>query len=148
WGSFVRGRGLIWERLSDRARSAFGGATSQSAKADNELEQLYVKSYQRKLNVLIVITGKALEGRYRDQLFDAFPNVPLKGWVSVEYYEDADHTFTSGEIRAALQKLVVGWIKALSVTQAPPQTLHQADDMRSRSCSTGKRAIETLGISE
>jgi len=148
WRSFVRRRGLIWEQLSDRARSAFGGATSQSAKADNELEQLYVKSYQRKLNVLIVITGKALEGRYRNQLFDAFPNVPLKGWVSVEYYKDADHTFTSGEIRGALQKLVVGWIKALSVTPAPSQILLEGDDIRSRCGQAGKRGIETLGITE
>jgi pimeloyl-ACP methyl ester carboxylesterase len=130
WWSFVRGRGLIWEALIERARSAFGSATSQSAGADgekirSELEQLYWKSLGRKLNVLVVVTGGALEGRYREQLFDAFPHIPLKGWVSLEYYRDADHTFTSPEVRAALQALILGWIKTLPVpaTQDLSQTL-------------------------
>lgn len=122
WWSFVRGRGMIWNQLSERARSAFGTETSRSAGVTDELKQLYVKSFERKLNVLIVVTGKALAGRYREQLFDAFPDVPLKGWISFEYFRDADHTFTSEEVRAALQKLVVGWIEDLSITQTLPQT--------------------------
>jgi pimeloyl-ACP methyl ester carboxylesterase len=129
WWSFVCGRGRIREELSEWARSAFGAATSQSASTANqkirsELEQLYLKSFERKLNVLIVVTGRVYEGRqsYREQLFDAFPNVPLKGWVSLEYHRDADHTFTSEEARAALQELVLGWIKALPITQNLPQT--------------------------
>jgi pimeloyl-ACP methyl ester carboxylesterase len=118
WWSFVRGRGLIWEASIGRARSAFGRAPSQSAdaggqEARSELAQLYLKSFDRKLNLLVVVTGGALEGRYREQLFDAFPDIPLKDWVSLEYYRDADHTFTSAEIRAALQELILGWIKAL-----------------------------------
>ena len=130
WWSFVCGRGRIWEELSERARSAFGATTSsQSAitadqKIRSELEQLYLKSFERKLNVLIVVTGGVLEGRqsYREQLFDAFPNVPLKGWVSLEYHKDADHTFTSEEARAALHELVLGWIKAFPITRNLPQT--------------------------
>jgi pimeloyl-ACP methyl ester carboxylesterase len=121
WWSFVRGRGMIWNQLSERARSTFGVATSQSADAADELKQLYVKAFERKLNVLIVVTGKALEGRYREQLFDAFPDVPLKGWVSFEYFRDADHTFTSEEVRRALQRLIVGWIEDRSTPQALPQ---------------------------
>lgn len=124
WWSFVRGRGLLWEGLIARARSAFGATTSQSESAAgerirSELEQLYSKSFERKLNVLIVVTGGALEGRYREQLFDAFPDIPLKGWVSLEYYRDADHTFTSEKIRAALQDLILEWIKALPVPVPP-----------------------------
>jgi len=120
WRSFVCGRGRIWEELSKRARSVFSAATTQSIGAADQnirsdLEQLYLKSFERKLNVLIVVTGGALEGRqsYREQLFDALPNVPLRGWVTLEYYRDADHTFSSEEARTALQKLVLGWIKAL-----------------------------------
>jgi dienelactone hydrolase len=138
WWSFVRGRGRIWEELSERTRSALGAPTSQPAStADQnvhgELEQLYLKSFERKLNVLIVVTGGAFEGRqsYREQLFDAFPNVPLKGWVSLEYHKDADHTFTSEEARAALQELVLGWIKAFPITQDLPQTL-SGDVVRAR----------------
>ena len=138
WWSFVCGRGRVWEELSGRARSAFGAATSRSTStADqnirSELEQLYLKSFERKLNVLIVVTGGVFEGRqsYREQLFDAFPNVPLKGWVSLEYHRDADHTFTSEEARAALQELVLGWIKAFPITQNLPQT-SSGDGVRTR----------------
>src|SRR5215471_18635799 len=48
WGSFVSGRGRIFEELSERARSAFGVAPAQPASASDhrirsELEQLYLK---------------------------------------------------------------------------------------------------------
>jgi hypothetical protein len=129
WWSFVSGRGRVFEHLSERARLAFGAAPAQSESAAdhrirNELEQLYLKSLNRKLNVLIVVTGGPLEGRqsYREQLFDALPNVPFQGWVSLEYFRDADHTFTSESARARLHQLVLGWIKALSITQNPPPT--------------------------
>jgi pimeloyl-ACP methyl ester carboxylesterase len=138
WWSFLRGRGRIWEELTERTKSALGGPTPQLAStADqnirSELEQLYLKSFERKLNVLIVVTGGAFEGRqsYREQLFDAFPNVPLKGWVSLEYHRDADHTFSSEEARAALQELVLGWIKAFPITQDLPQT-SSGDVVRAR----------------
>ena len=110
-------------------RSAFGTAPSQVASTTDqgirsELEQLYLKSHDRNLNVLIVVTGGALEGRqsYREQLFDALPDVPFHGWVSLEYYKDADHTFTSEGDRARLEELLLGWIKALPITQNPPLT--------------------------
>jgi len=141
WWSFVCGRGRIWKEFSERARSAFGGTTAQSASTANqkirdELEQLYLKSLERKLSVLIVVTGRVFEGRqsYREQLFDAFPNVPLRGWVSLEYHRDADHTFTSEKARAELQELIFGWIKALPITQAPPQT-SPGDVVRTRAAN-------------
>jgi dienelactone hydrolase len=129
WWSFVSGRGRIFEALSERARLAFGAAPAQTATAADhrirsELEQLYLKSLDRNLKVLIVQTGGPLEGRqsYREQLFDALPNVPFQGWVSLEYFKDADHTFTSESERARLQDLVLGWIKAFPITQNPPPT--------------------------
>jgi pimeloyl-ACP methyl ester carboxylesterase len=125
WWSFVCGRGRIWKEFSELARSAFGTTSASTAnqKIRNELEQLYLKSFERKLSVLIVVTGRVFEGRqsYREQLFDAFPNVPLRGWVSLEYHKDADHTFTSDKARAELQELIFGWIKTLPITQDFPQ---------------------------
>jgi hypothetical protein len=66
--------------------------------------------------MLIVQTGNLWQGRqsYREQLFDALPNVPFQGRVSLEHFDDADHTFTSDSARGRLQELVLGWIKALS----------------------------------
>jgi len=127
WWSFVSGRGRIFEELSERARSAFGAAPAQPASAADhrirsELEQLYLKSLDRNLKVLIVLTGGPLDGRqsYREQLFDALPNVPFRGWVSLEYFRDADHTFTSESARGRLQELVLGWIRAFPITDNPP----------------------------
>jgi dienelactone hydrolase len=136
WGSFVSGRGRIWQQLSERARLAFGAASAEPASAADhkirsELEQLYLKSLDRNLKLLVVLTGGPLEGRqsYREQLFEALPNVPFQGRVSVEHFRDADHTFTSESVRARLQELVLGWIKAFSTTHDPPPT--SADDAAS-----------------
>ena len=73
-------------------------------------------SLKRNLKLLIVLTGGPLEGRqsYREQLFEALPNVPLEGKAVVEHFRDADHTFTSECARTRLQELVLGWIEALS----------------------------------
>jgi pimeloyl-ACP methyl ester carboxylesterase len=129
WGSFVSGRGRIWQELSERAKLAFGAAPEQpSSAADhrirNELEQLYLKSLDRNLKLLVVMTGGPLEGRqsYREQLFEALPNVPFKGRVSVEHFKDADHTFSSASARARLQELVLGLIKAFPITDNSPST--------------------------
>jgi hypothetical protein len=127
WLSFVSGRGRIWQEMSERARMVFGAASAEPVSAADhrirsELEHLYLNSLDRGLKVLIVLTGGPLEGRqsYREQLFEALPNVPFKDRVSVEHFRDADHTFTSKKVRARLQELVLGWIKAFSATHHPP----------------------------
>jgi hypothetical protein len=129
WWSFVCGRGRIWQELSERARLALGAApaktpTAADQRIRSELEQLYLKSLERDLKMLIVLTGGPLEGRqsYREQLFEALPNVPLQGRVSLEYFKDADHTFTSERERGRLQELVLGWIKAFPISHNPPPT--------------------------
>jgi uncharacterized protein len=121
WRSFVSGRGRIWQELKERARLAFGTAPAQPESAADhrirdELEQLYLKSLDRDLKLLIVLTGGPMEGRqsYREQLFEALPNVPFEGRVSLEYFQDADHTFTSERARERLQKLVLGWVEGHS----------------------------------
>jgi len=142
WGSFVSGRGRIWQELSERAKLAFGAAPAEepASAADHrirsELEQLYLKSLDRNLKLLVVLTGGPLEGRqsYREQLFEALPNVPFQGRVSVEHFRDADHTFTSESARARLQDLVMSWINAIAHNlpptsagdAAPPATATQA----------------------
>ncbi|MBV9532745.1 MAG: alpha/beta fold hydrolase [Bradyrhizobium sp.] len=129
WLSFVSGRGRIWKELSGRVKSVFGATPAQPLSAADhrirrELEQLYLKSLDRNLKLLFVLTGGPLEGRqsYREQIFDALPNVPLRGRVSVEHFKDVDHTFTSEGARLRLQDLVLGWIKVLSSSPKPGGT--------------------------
>lgn len=118
WRSFVSGRGQIWRDLSELA----------SHRIRSELEQLYQKSLDRNLKMLVVLTGGPLEGRqsYREQLFEALPNVPFQGRVSLEHFRNADHTFTSESARTRMHELVLGWIKAFPITDDPSPT--SADD--------------------
>jgi pimeloyl-ACP methyl ester carboxylesterase len=124
WLSFVSGRGRIWQDLSEQAKLAFGAQPMSAADhcIRTELEQLYLKSLARNLKMLIVLTGGSIEGRqsYREQLFDALPNVPFRGRVSVEHFKDADHTFTSESARNRLHELVIGWIEAFPIIRDPP----------------------------
>ncbi|MFT4115706.1 alpha/beta fold hydrolase [Bradyrhizobium sp.] len=118
WRSFMGGRGLVWDGFAAKARSALGEDAAQlpSASVQNlhgELRELYLKTFERGLNVLVVVAGQALDGRYREQFYDAFPDVPMRDWIAFEYFEDADHTFNSAEIRGALQALVLRWVTAL-----------------------------------
>jgi pimeloyl-ACP methyl ester carboxylesterase len=120
WWSFVRGRGRIWQDMIEHMRSQFGARAGSSRISNSpvlrcDLEQMYLQSLDRDLKMLCVVTGGAWEGRqsYREQLFDAFPNVPLKGRVSVEHFSDADHTFTSESSRARLLALMLAWVKTI-----------------------------------
>lgn len=129
WLSFASGRGRIWDELSQRTRLVIGAAPAQRTSTvdhviRSELEQLYLKSLDRNLKLLLVLTGGPLEGRtsYREQLFDALPNVPFQGRVSVEHFRDADHTFTAESARARLQELVLGWVKAFPIKHNPLPT--------------------------
>jgi pimeloyl-ACP methyl ester carboxylesterase len=125
WWSFVRGRGRIWREITDQLRLAFGSApehprSPNDPRMRSDLEQMYLKSLDRNLQMLCVLTGGPWEGRqsYREQLFDAFPNVPLKDRVSLEHFSDADHTFTSQTARARLLELVLGWIKTIPSSES------------------------------
>jgi pimeloyl-ACP methyl ester carboxylesterase len=126
WWSFVSGRGRIFEVLSERARTAFGAPAIQPAgdpdqAPRSDLEQWYMKSLDRNLKMLIVLTGGPLEGRqsYREQLFDALPNVPFQGRVTMEHFQDADHTFTPESARGRLHGLILNWVKTFPIVHTP-----------------------------
>ena len=124
WWSFVRGRGRIWHAMIEHVRLMFGAFPERprilnDPRIRSDLEQMYRKSLDRDLKMLCVLTGGAWGGRqsYREQLFDAFPNVPLEGRISLEHFSDADHTFTSESARTRLLALVLDWIKTIPSRQ-------------------------------
>lgn len=118
WRSFIQGRGRIWQESIERISFMLGAFPEQPTSLNDprircEFEQMFIESLERNLNILCVLTDGAEGGRhnYRDQLFDACPNVPLQGRVSVEHFSDADHTFTPESSRKKLIALVLSWIK-------------------------------------
>ncbi len=120
WLSFARGRGRIWQDMVERISLAVAGKRSGSRTSlidpgmRGQLERVYVSLGARGARLLVVLTGDASQGRqsYREQLLDAFPNVPFEDKLSLEHFRSSDHTFTSDADRERLNELVLTWIGA------------------------------------
>lgn len=129
WLTFALGRGRIWRDVIARARLAItakpdDGRTSViDPKTRGELEQIYKSLVMRGTKLLVVLTGGPMQGRqsYREQLLEAFPNVPFDDTLVLEHFEDSDHTFTSTDHRERLKRLVLEWAGTMPFgTQATP----------------------------
>lgn len=118
WLSFARGRGRIWQDAVELLRSATttkpsGSRTSLlDPRMRSELEHIYRSLVTRGTRLLVVLAGGPLQGRqsYREQLLEAFPNVPFEDKLSLEHFANSDHTFTLVSDRERLNELVLTWI--------------------------------------
>jgi pimeloyl-ACP methyl ester carboxylesterase len=129
WLTFALGRGRIWRDVILRAKLAItakpdDGRTSViDPKTRGELERIYKSLVMRGTKLLVVLTGGPMQGRqsYREQLLEAFPNVPFHDTLVLEHFEDSDHTFTSADHRERLKRLVLEWAGTIPFgTQATP----------------------------
>ena len=115
WLTFARGRGRIWQDMIERARLLFtarpqeGRSSVIDPQIRGELERVYKALVTRGTRLLVVLTGGSMQGRqsYREQLLEAFPNVPFDDALVLEHFEDSDHTFTSASQRERLKKVVL-----------------------------------------
>ena len=74
------------------------------------LEQAYQRAVDRGIRMLAVFTaGRGDRHNYRTQMLEAFPNVRFGERLQLEYFDDADHVFTSRANRARLIELLCGW---------------------------------------
>ncbi len=120
WLSFALGRGRIWQDVVERIRSAIKTKSSDNRtslidpRMRGELELVYTSLVTRGSRLLVVLSSKTLHGRqsYREQLLDAFPNVPFGDKLRLEQFENSDHTFTSAGDRERLIEVVSTWIGA------------------------------------
>ncbi len=66
----------------------------------------------RGARLLLVFTG-GLEPRYnyRNQFFEAFPDLDFKGWVELQYLADANHTFSREIFQHRLEECVIRWFR-------------------------------------
>ncbi len=66
---------------------------------------------ERGVEMLFVYTRYGpLAYNYRDQIYDAFPSLDLRGSAVVEYFPDADHTFTLPGNRNRLVEDIEAWL--------------------------------------
>ena len=130
WLNLASANHPLWRRLSGRAVKPLkvrpaGEASAitldafemQRPAADTPeirafLERAYAGACASGVQFLTVLTGDlGSQHNYREQLLDAFPRVPLKSRMQLEYYTPADHTFTAEAHREWLLQLVEGWIE-------------------------------------
>ncbi len=75
-------------------------------------ERAYAGACESGVQFLTVLTGDhGSQHNYREKLLDAFPRVPLKSRMQIEYHTESDHTFTAEAHRKWLLELVERWIE-------------------------------------
>jgi pimeloyl-ACP methyl ester carboxylesterase len=102
WRNTLAGRNMVGRILrkavvprpaaGDDAGNAFEGDASLPLKA--EAAALLDGIVARGAKLLFIFTGSWTAYNYRNQFRSAFPSVMRSGAVEVEYFPDADHTFT------------------------------------------------------
>jgi hypothetical protein len=88
-------------------------ADLDSPEAKAFLSNAYAAAHRSGNRFLAVLTGEREDSHnYREQLIDAFPDVPFGDRLQLEYHEDTDHTFTAEADRDRVIGRIVGWISA------------------------------------
>jgi pimeloyl-ACP methyl ester carboxylesterase len=122
WLSVASGRHPLWQRVLRRL--GVGKAEEQGPVAAPDLdslevrkilEQAYLAVLRNGVRLLAVFAGTA--GReyrinYKEQMLDAFPDVSFGDALQLEYFREADHTFSAERYRSELLGLIQGWIDA------------------------------------
>ena len=128
WFNLIRGRHPIWHSL--RIRGAGSGKFEQgnwrpsleSREVRLFLEGEYAKSLRQRNQILAIFTaGQEARHNYREQILDAFPNLSFGPQLTLEYFKNADHEFTSEREQADLVRRVVDWMKAANFRPRDPQ---------------------------
>jgi dienelactone hydrolase len=119
WLSVASGRGRlagILKRRFPRMLALAPGDDRVAVAADNpesrsSLHQAYRGVISAGAEILAVLTA-AQDGRqsYREQLLDAFPDIPFGRQLRLEFFGDCDHLFTAEAARTRLVRLIEDWV--------------------------------------
>jgi pimeloyl-ACP methyl ester carboxylesterase len=82
------------------------------------LADAYRTAFAQGTRILAVFTKGAGWYNYRDQLFDAFPEIDFDGNLQLEYLERCDHTITHEANRMRLFGVADSWLARMEIT--PP----------------------------
>jgi pimeloyl-ACP methyl ester carboxylesterase len=122
WMNIARGKHPLWQALGHRmGGGAHGGEPAEvDPRADLDtpqakafLTQAYAAAQASGNRFLVVLTAEREDHHnYREQLLDAFPDVPFGDRLQLEYWEDTDHTFTPEASRARVIRRIAQWVPA------------------------------------
>lgn len=68
----------------------------------------------REGKLLCIFTAGLMQYNYRNQFLELFPNLNFRDCLTLEYYADADHTFSSPSLQERLVKVIVDWLSETS----------------------------------
>jgi pimeloyl-ACP methyl ester carboxylesterase len=120
WLNVLRGRHPVWRALKRRLAPPARGDESKEADAPSLsireiqaiLDRAFRAALERGVRLLGVFTaGMERQHNYREQLLDAFPRIPFGGLLRLEYFSDADHTFSAEAPRTRLIRLIEDWMQ-------------------------------------
>jgi pimeloyl-ACP methyl ester carboxylesterase len=132
WRNFRLHKSKLLRRLFEHLAQALhkeGGPLHleyQGMDARTSLEKAYEATAQAGVRLLVICTGlhHAPRQTYREQFISAFSKVSFGDSLQLEFFQDADHTFSSVKSRSKLEELVASWCKTTaferSTSQAPP----------------------------
>jgi pimeloyl-ACP methyl ester carboxylesterase len=116
WLSFITGKGRMFATIRRRLLKSEGG--EQTADADDDrvrqfLKNVYAGAIENNVQLLCVLTGASDVRRssYREQIFDAFPDLDLSGLLRAEFFKDSDHLFLFEHDRKRLNAIIIDWIE-------------------------------------
>jgi pimeloyl-ACP methyl ester carboxylesterase len=121
WMNIARGKHPLWHALGQRMGGAGHAevpeegprADLDSPEAKAFLSNAYAAAHRSGNRFLAVLTAEREDHHnYREQLIDAFPDVPFGDRLQLEYHEGTDHTFTAEADRERVIEGIVGWIRA------------------------------------
>jgi hypothetical protein len=122
WINFLAGRNPVWRKLLGRT-GIVGNAPDAADPFDSPavraaLGAAYASALGAGVRAYVACTADR-ESRinYREQLLDAFPEAPFGDLLRLEYFEDADHTFTAQSERAVLLDQITDWVAGTSFTR-------------------------------
>jgi len=124
WMNIARGKHPLWQARGQRmgggpaAEEAEEGARADldTPQARAFLSQAYLAAQATGNHFLVVLTAEREDyHNYREQLLDAFPEVPFGDRLQLEYWEDTDHTFTPEGSRGRVVERILSWMKSVRV---------------------------------
>lgn len=99
----------------------------------DEMKHALRRLVARDVAIFTIFTaGVETQYNYARQFFDLFSEVSFGDRLRLQYFEDADHTFTGSVLQERLRRSVVGWVSetafrggdALSGRAEPARALH------------------------
>jgi len=122
WLNFLAGRHVVWRRLLSRTRLAAGEPSESDPVDTPEVRAFLGNAYAAAIAAGVRIYAACTPDResrinYREQLIEAFPQVPFGDQLRLEYFENADHTFSAGAERAVLVAQITDWVVGTAFTR-------------------------------